>query len=289
MTKEKDNILSKYNDLVYKLYKLKMTSPNNLEEIKKLEYKITTYASEFNLSNIEKIDATLFAVEKYYDEFKNEEENRTKKRRGLTIYKDLSYKLHKTKLDNPSDLPKIKKLEEKIKECKEKYQLTPIEQVDIKIEVLQKYEELLLKREENKQLDTYAFIRDELTMYEREKNQKSLAVARTMCDAGLESCLTSDFVERSGIKKLKKSVRLANKCYPNGVVRFDTSLVAQAEGLPQNTKEENKFKKNVIKQIRREQSRFNRVARLYLEAERTVMRADNYKEILSMINSEVNV
>ena len=127
-----------------------MTSPNNTEEINKLEYKITTYASEFNLSNIEKIDATLFAVEKYYDEFKNEEENKTKKRRGQTIYKDLSYKLHKTKLENPSDLSKIKKLEEKIKLCKEKYELTPIEQVDIKIEVLQKYEELLLKREENK-------------------------------------------------------------------------------------------------------------------------------------------
>lgn len=147
--------------------------------------------------------------------------------------------------------------------------------------------ELEALREENKKLDICEFIRNELTMYQREEKRQELQTAASMYEAGITRCLTRAFMEQSGIKKLKRSVALAEKYYPYGVKDFDKSKIARIESLPQNTKEERQFKKKAVKELRAEQTRFNRVARLYLEARQTVMRAENYSEILSMIKQEL--
>ncbi|MBQ3151563.1 MAG: MFS transporter [Clostridia bacterium] len=135
-------------------------------------------------------------------------------------------------------------------------------------------------KEENKQLDVYEFIRNELTMYHRPENEQALKTAEAMCNAGITRCLTRAFMQESGIKKLKKYVSRAEKYYPEGVKYFDASKIAKTEALPQETKEQLSYKKKQIRQVRREQSRFNSTARLYLDAEQLVYRAEMYDDIL---------
>ena len=156
-----------------------------------------------------------------------------------------------------------------------------------KAAVLSEKQKLRLLIEENKNLDVYAFIRNELTMYRQPENAKTLENAKKMYDAGITRCITRAFAEETGIKKLKKCAVLAEKYYPYGVKEFDTSKIAKVENLPQNTPEEKQFKKKAVKELRKEQSRFNRVAKLYLEAEQTVLRAENYEELLKMTEASM--
>ena len=144
-----NNNLENYNELVYKLHKLKMTNPKDINEISKLEFQIIIHESKYNLGNIEKIDASLLALERYQNDLVKENELKANKKRGITIYEDLSYKLYKVKLHNSSSLEKIKKIETKLEQCEKKYELDNIEKIDAKLKAIMKYNENSSKKEEN--------------------------------------------------------------------------------------------------------------------------------------------
>lgn len=168
--KTKENYLYTYNELIYHLYRLKLKDSNDLETISKLEFKVSEYECEFNIKSTEKIDSILSALEKYYEEIKQEETISLIKRRGLYIYEDLSFKLHKLKNNTPLNNEKIKKLEQKLTECQNKYALSELEQIDAKIKSLEKYNELLIKQEENKTigLNYYKNLINELNNLKKE-------------------------------------------------------------------------------------------------------------------------
>lgn len=156
--------IEEYNQLVSDLYKLKITNPNDLEHISKLEFQIKELEKNNNIKNTDKIDAILASLENYYSEIKQEEPLSLDKRRGLYIYEDLSYKLHKLVNTNPINQDKLKKIEQKLDECQEKYHLSELEKIDAKIKALEKYEEQVFRNEENKNigLNTYKNLIKEL-------------------------------------------------------------------------------------------------------------------------------
>lgn len=156
--------IEEYNKLISELYNLKITNPSDLETISKLEFQAKELEKSNNIKNTEKIDAILAALENYYAEIKQEEPLALDKRRGLYIYEDLSYKLHKLVNTSPINQEKLKKLEQKLSECQEKYHLSEIERIDAKIKALEKYEDQVFRNEENKNigLNTYKNLIKEL-------------------------------------------------------------------------------------------------------------------------------
>lgn len=156
--------IAEYNNLIYNLYNVKITNPNDLETISRLELEAREYEKKYNIKNTEKIDAIIAALETYYDETKEDETLILDKRRGLYIYEDLSYKIHKLVNNKPLNQEKLKKLEQKLFECQEKYHLSEIEKIEAKIKALEKYEEQVFRNEENKNigLSTYKNLIQEL-------------------------------------------------------------------------------------------------------------------------------
>lgn len=151
--KDKEELEDKliiYNELVYELYKLKLDNPNNLEEISKKEIEILEYREKYNIENIDKIEASLLAITRYYEEIEKEKEIKSIKRRGITIYEDLYYKLYKLKMNGNENFEKQKKLEKKISDCDSKYNLDSIEKIEAKINAIVKYNDALMLKEENK-------------------------------------------------------------------------------------------------------------------------------------------
>lgn len=153
-----------YKKLTYDLYKLRMTNKESLEEISILEFKLLELSKKYNIGNIEKIDANIYAIEKYHEELTSKDQLINSKNRGISIYEDLNYKLFKQKAKFPINLEKIKKLEEKIKECLTKYNLEEIDKIDAQIRVIKKYSEKLEKKDEDKKvgLNTYEHLISDL-------------------------------------------------------------------------------------------------------------------------------
>lgn len=145
----KDEHLIIYNELVYQLYCLKMKEPDNIEKISWLELEIMSYVNKYNIANAEKINASLLAIEKYYDKLKEKELEKSK-RRGITIYEDLYYKLYKLKIEKSDSKEKQAKLENKIVDCANKYNLENIEKIDAQMRAIIRYNELSSRKEENK-------------------------------------------------------------------------------------------------------------------------------------------
>lgn len=153
-----------YKKLTYDLHKLRMTNKESLEEISILEFKLLELSKKYNIGNIEKIDANIYAIEKYHEELTSKDQLINSKNRGISIYEDLNYKLFKQKAKFPINLEKIKKLEEKIKECLTKYNLEEIDKIDAQIRVIKKYSEKLEKKDEDKKvgLNTYEHLISDL-------------------------------------------------------------------------------------------------------------------------------
>jgi len=148
--KELDKKLIIYNELVYELYKLKINNSDNLEEISRKEIEILEYINKYNIKNIDKIEANLLAITRYYDELENGEVVQLDKKRGITIYEDLYYKLYKLKMNGNGNVERQKKLEKKISDCSSKYNLDSIEKIEAKIRAIVKYNNALALKEENK-------------------------------------------------------------------------------------------------------------------------------------------
>lgn len=146
-----------YYELAYKLFKAKTSSNKDYDEISKLELEMMEYSNKHNFSNIERIDASLVALERYSNEIEEKESVVLNKNVGLSIYKDLVYKLYKTKKNNSNDIEKIKKLEEKINACTLKYKLSNIELIESNLNALERFNSCIPTRlfNKNKGINTY--------------------------------------------------------------------------------------------------------------------------------------
>lgn len=162
-----------YYDLAYRLFKLKVSGEKELEEISKLEFEMMEYANKYNLGNVEKIDASLVALERYSNEMKGKENLVIDKNKGLSIYQDLVYKLYKLKKNDPSDFVKINKLEDKIKFCKNKYQLSDIELIDANLVALERFGYVSSRDNKNKGLSIYESLISRLYSLRKEEDVNS--------------------------------------------------------------------------------------------------------------------
>ena len=86
------------------------------------------------MSELEKIDAKIKALEKYEEQVFRNEEN---KNIGLNTYKNLIKELNNLKETNLKNIERITQIESKIKKCTNQYNLNNLDRINIQLNLLE--------------------------------------------------------------------------------------------------------------------------------------------------------
>lgn len=85
-------------------------------------------------------------------------------------------------------------------------------------------------------------------------------------------------------KALRKSAKLAQKHYADGIISFDAQIIEDAYNLPDETPEQQKFRRQEMKKANKAQNLYARIAAPYLSCLRTVELAQGYENINEILD-----
>lgn len=158
----------------------------------------------------------------------------------------------------------------------------------------------------NEEIEIANFVMHEINRFETEFGKKQLELCRLIASGGpqhffechseavkLASELPTTHIkeERTWRKQeiknaasLERSMRLAQKYYPNGIVEFEQSMFEEAYELPDDTKENAKIRRKAMKEANAQRNLYGTVAAPYLAALRTIKLYEGYSNLSKIIS-----
>ncbi len=149
--------------------------------------------------------------------------------------------------------------------------------------------------------DAAKILKDELEKYDTYFYRVLLSQAREICKTPIERVADLDVQalaasaaalpdgtkeERKAkkaadktVRAMEKTVRMAKKLYPDGVVRPDPNRLQAAIALPQETKEEKNRKREALHAAEQELLSFNKALKTYLNTEELLRRGTENKQV----------
>lgn len=157
------------------------------------------------------------------------------------------------------------------------------------------------QRIRNEDIENSYYVIDELDKFSSPHMQEMLRLSKKVFNEGLLGLYDFDVeilhrakaakAETKEEKKLQKDVlehyrdlytacRMINKYYPDfDIYEPDYAKLDKLDDLPEDTKEEFKEKKAVIKSAQKELARFHKCAQPYINARKLITQAENYKHL----------
>lgn len=165
----------------------------------------------------------------------------------------------------------------------------------------------------NEEIDIAQFVMFEINRFSTDFGRKQLELSRLIVNGGserfydvyAEAITLANNLPSSKNKEekiwrkqeirnanaLRKSAKLANKYYPDGRVFFDEQVVEDAYNLPDDTREQQKYRRKEMKKTNKAKNLYARISAPYLSSARTVKLAEGYEklsEILGGYDDAVN-
>ena len=166
---------------------------------------------------------------------------------------------------------------------------------------------------QNEEIEIARFVNFEINRFSTEFGAHQLELAKLIVNAGEESFYNvyeeavslanslpatknkeEKIWRRQEIRNtnaIRKSAKLAQKHYPDGIIFFDPQTVEDAYNLPDGTREQQKIRRKAMKKANKSQNLYARVSAPYLSSLRTVQLAEGYEklnEILEGYDDAVN-
>lgn len=158
----------------------------------------------------------------------------------------------------------------------------------------------------NEEIEISRFVMFEINRFSTDFGKRQLELAKLVSDAGGESfykvyeeaielaySLPKTNIKEEKIwrkqeirnaKALKKSAKLAHKYYPDGKVFFDPQTMEDAYNLPDDTPEQQRYRRYAMKKANKEQNIYAKVAASYLSSVRTVQLAEGYEKLSEILS-----
>ncbi len=153
----------------------------------------------------------------------------------------------------------------------------------------------------NEEIEIAEFVMHELNRFENDFGKKQLELCRLIVDLGPQhfyECwqeaqtlanalpVTEDKEERTwrkqeirNAKSLVKSMKMAKKHYPDGIIPFDNEEYENAYNMPDDTKEQAKARRQAMKIANKKKNLYASVAAPYLTAQRTLDLYEGYSDL----------
>lgn len=159
---------------------------------------------------------------------------------------------------------------------------------------------------QNEEIEIAKFVMFEINRFSTDFGKKQLEIARLVANAGggrfydvyedaveLANALPETKTKEEKIWRkqeirnanaLKRSARLAQKHYPDGIIYFDPQIVEDAYDLPDETREQQKIRRKAMKKANKEKNLYAKVAAPYLSALRTIQLAEGYENLSEILS-----
>ncbi len=195
----------------------------------------------------------------------------------------------------------ITDLKSKLKEAKALPQTTDTDK-EIRKNAIEEAKKTIAEAEaRNEEIEIAEFVMHELNRFENDFGKKQLELCRLIVDLGPQhffECwekaqelanalpVTDDKEERTwrkqeirNTKALVKSMKMAQKSYPDGIISFNNEEYEAAYNMPDDTKEQARLRRQAMREANKKKNLYATVAAPYLAAKRTLDLYEGYTNL----------